>query len=381
MSGSSKDEPEALVVSMRRRPVMYLGNAGAGGLQAMIEEALGHVLFYAEERRVSTIEVVLYEDGSSSVSADSPGLPVQSDLEGGPPPATRAFLERDGWRSLYSHSPFGISMAARPGLPVLNALSAWLEVSFTQGGRGYRQRFERGTPVTPLEESGSGPRGPQGLTLHWLPDPQIFGEAVCSRRSLAERLRVLSYLLRGTRLALCVRPTGERIEYYSEEGLAEYVRLLNTGCRGRHPVVTAPHRGEYLSLDLAFQYAEGSGYRTVGFGNYHPTPYGGPFVKGLLRALAGELSVIHSQRFRESSEQLDFEADDVLPGLTAVVSVLLPEPMFGGATRGWLQNPELEPVVAETARAAVKAAAEQHPQLWWWLALDAGTTRWKRSKN
>lgn len=326
-------DPVAIAAAtVRRRPAMWVGRLDARGIHTLLFSLVESGLAEAVAGSASWVSVTLHEDRTFSVTDDGSGISVE------PVP------HRDNIPGLTVLFTFLYALRVEPVLGCLedglggqvsiaNFLGLWLEVQVTWGGRKYAQRFNRGIPVSEIEDLGPATPGDVGTRVRWLPDPEIFPGVEYDRAAIVNRLRTLSFLVPGVRLAFTDERTGETQVFLSKHGLADFVELLNTGRQAFHPPVCVQHRSEDLHLALALQYHDGMGTQILSFANHRNTNFGGAHEAALNKALLR----VWEEHFRQGAILLGSRTrpslKDALKGLCAVLAVRLRAPQFEGMTR------------------------------------------------
>ena len=340
---------------VRLRPGMYVGGTGQRALHHLVWEVVDNAVDEALAGHCTEIRVELDGDGVVTVADDGRGIPVGVNRQTGVSALELVFTR------LHAGGKFGgggykVSGGLHGvGASVVNALSAWLEVEVRREGHLWRQRYERGVTVTPVEQVRPLARDEAtGTTVRWRSDDTIFDPGVhLSPTTLAARLREKAYLVRGLRFTLRV-PGHEEQVFRSERGLADYVRELNEEREPVHPEVISLYAPDAdVPTEVALGWTASADERVYSFCNVVNTVDGGTHVSGLRRALTRCLNV-HAWETgrlkRDRGESL--EPKDVFEGLTAALSVMLEDPKFEGQTKGRLNNSEAQAAVQSVTQAA-----------------------------
>ena len=241
------------------------------------------------------------------------------------------------------------------GVSVVNALSEWCQVDVKRGGILYRQRYERGIPVTPLEEVDLVEDDDTGTITSFLPDLQVMETRDFNFDILAQRFREMAYLNRGMTISLRDERTDREVTFYFEGGLVSFVRYLNKD-RGRVMArpVSATREIDGVKVELAVQYNDGWNATEFSFANGINTVDGGMHITGFRSALTRTLNDYARKMNLLKEKDSNLTGDDVRQGLTAVVSVKIPNPQFEAQTKAKLNNAEVRPIV-ETVTADMLA--------------------------
>jgi len=330
--------------AVRRRPGMYIGDTGPRGLHHLVYEVVDNSIDEAMAGFCTEIEVCLKSDGSVSVTDNGRGIPTDIHPQTGRP-AAEVVLTKLHAGGKFDKKAYQVSGGLHGvGVSVVNALSEWLEVTIWRDGTTHRQRFERGIPVTDLEAGEPAER--RGTRIHFLPDSTIFSETVFSWDILSGRIRELAFLNPG--LCITLKDENEPKEkiFKYDGGIALFAEYLNRG----KTVLFAPPltvRGEKdgVIVEVSIQYNDSYLERIYAFANLIHTVEGGTHVSGFRTALTRAVNEMARRQklLREKDENLG--GDDLKEGLTAVISVKLPEPQFEGQTKTKLGNGEIKGIV------------------------------------
>ncbi len=337
---------------LRSRPTMYVGWTDANGLHSMACEVINNTAEQAQAGRATCLHVSLRTDGSILLADNGPGIPVGAKCD---PSTLQVILTRVGGCECGREAGhyrrvglFGI------GLAPVNGLSAWLDVTIRRGGRIWRQRYERGVPVTRLLDRGPTPAS--GTRIEFLPDSEIFGDAEFDAERLRTRLRNLAFLLPGLRTALRDHRRGERVEFYEPDGIVRRLSglkspLLPAPIHGRGVVVTREDGEVEIEWAATWQEVGGESEPTfLSFANLTATPRHGAHVEGVLAGLQRAFPW-------PAPRSLGWQR-----GLVAVISVTLAEPQFEGATRHRLGNRSLAPAIRDFVERTAREWARTHPR-------------------
>jgi DNA gyrase/topoisomerase IV subunit B len=367
--GEEAMNAENPLAGVRLRPAMYIGALGDWGLERLTGELLDNSVEQALLGLVDVIEVVRHADGSFSVSDDGPGIPVAAD-EDGIPVLTRFFTRLNLGHRLTREPRF-----ADPGgigLGCLNALSTCLDVTVHRDGGAWRQSFGRGEVLSPLTHE-AGVAG-KGTSIRVLPDAEFFDGVEYPARHVTNRLRTLSFLVPGLRLVWTDEVRAEWAEFHHFGGLGDFVELLNTGRRARHPPIVISQRRSSLHVHAAIQYNDAASTQILSFVNHYNTRRGGTHEEGLRRGIVRALNRQKPEQ-RESLEwrgRLQFK--HVGEGLTAVISVRLPRPCLAGCTRQRLEGEGIAAPVAAAVTRGIERFLQDHPGAWDRIAWERRLT-------
>jgi DNA gyrase subunit B len=323
--------------AVRRRPAMYVGSTGPEGLHHLVYEVVENSIDESLAGYCRSIEVVLYPDGSCSVTDDGRGIPVDTHPTLGRPACELVLT------TLHSGSKFGggayeVSGGLHGvGVSCVNALSSWTLLDVQRDGRSYHQEFARGKVTSDVVDKGPSDR--TGTRLHFLPDDTIFSSSL-SAEVLAPRLEELAFLHPGITIVLDDRKVGHRDEWQYETGIAGYALHLN---RGRTVLHDEPihFKGvqDGVEVEVALQWTTAYTEQLSGYVNSIHTPQGGSHISGLQAALTWAVNHYAEKRqllSRDAGE--DITGYDIREGLTAVLSLRMAEPEFEGQTKSTLSS-------------------------------------------
>ncbi|MBX6350989.1 MAG: DNA topoisomerase (ATP-hydrolyzing) subunit B [Clostridia bacterium] len=362
------DESEIQVLegleAVRRRPGMYIGTTGPRGLHHLVYEVVDNSVDEALAGSCTRIEVVLAADGSVSVADDGSGIPVGIHPKVGRP-ALEVVLTHLHAGGKFGGGHYKVTGGLHGvGVSVVNALSEWLVVTVHRDGRVYQQRYAHGVPQSDVEVVGETDR--TGTTVRFKPDPDIFEETEFHYDVLAQRMRELAYLNAGLTIAI----RDERREPPVEEvfrfdgGLSAFVAHLNKNKNPLHPEpIYLSGEREGVFVEAALQATDGYAENVFSFANTIHTVEGGTHEAGLKAALT---RVFNDYARRHGFLKNGVEAlagEDVREGLTAIVSVKLPEPQFEGQTKTKLGNSEVRGVVESIVGDGLGVFFEENPSV------------------
>jgi DNA gyrase subunit B len=349
--------------AVRVRPGMYIGATDQRGLHHLIQEVVDNSVDEVMAGFASTIQVVIHADSSVTISDDGRGIPVEkhhqrpdlSTLE-----VVMTILHAGG---KFGGGGYKISSGLHGvGVSVVNALSEWCQVDVKREGFHYRQRYERGVPVTPLVTVGSVPEGVQGNTTSFLPDLTVMETRDYSFDILAQRFREMAYLNRGMTISLRDERTDREATFYFEGGLTSFVRYLNKNrkCVQDRPVSTTREL-DGVKVELAVQYNDSWNATEFSFANGINTVDGGMHITGFRSALTRTLNDYARKVNLLKEKDSNLTGDDVRQGLTVVVSVKIPNPQFEAQTKAKLNNAEVRPAVETITAEMLTRYLEETP--------------------
>lgn len=346
--------------AVRKRPAMYIGDTGTRGLHHLVWEVVDNSVDEALAGYCRNIVVTMKVDGSISVADDGRGIPVdmhptekKSALE-----VALTMLHAGG---KFEKNAYKVSGGLHGvGVTCVNALSRWLEAEVTRDGYIHHMRFERGDPVTPLEVIGKASGA--GTRITFLPDSEIFPVTEFSWDTLANRLRELAFLNKGINITLRrEHPEREEVFHY-EGGIQEFVAHLNRNSTPIHPqVIYLEKERDGISAEIAFQWRDHYDESLFSYANNINTHEGGTHLSGFRGALTRTVNAYARSNKLVKDDKTDITGDDIREGLTAVVSVKVPEPQFEGQTKTKLGNGEVEGIVASIVNEQLGQFLEENP--------------------
>jgi len=348
---------------VRKRPAMYIGDTAAGGLHHLVYEVVDNAVDEALAGHCTEISVELHADDSVTVIDNGRGIPVDMHHELGLPAVTVVMTKLNAGGK-FDRDAYKVSGGLHGvGVSCVNALSERLLVEVYQDSRVHRQTFERGTPSSGLVDGGKTER--RGTRVTFKPDPEMFSETSYSYDILAKRLRELAFLNRG----LTIEVTDERADpakhesFHYEGGLREFIEELNRGRDIVQPeVLHVEGEQDRIEVEVALQFTASYAARIYTYCNNINTREGGTHLSGFKTALTRTLN-LYAKREDLLKKNQTPAGDDFREGITAVVSVKVPEPQFEGQTKQKLGNSDVQSVVEHVVGAQVSAYLEEHPKI------------------
>jgi DNA gyrase subunit B len=346
--------------AVRVRPAMYIGSTGVQGLHHLVYEVVDNSVDEALAGFCQNISVTLHLDNSVTVEDDGRGIPVDMHPTEGKP-AVEVVLTKLHAGGKFDKGVYKVSGGLHGvGVSVVNALSQWLEVEIYHDGNVYHQRFERGNPVTALEITGK--TGRRGTKVTFYPDAEIFETLEFSYDTLAARLQELAFLNRGLRIVLDDARTGRQQEFKYDGGIRSFVEYLNQSKTLLHPEpVYLLGERDGVRVEVALQYNDGYAEKTYSFANNINTIEGGTHLIGFKSALTRTVnSYAQANNILKNGDETP-SGDDVREGLTAIISVQVPEPQFEGQTKTKLGNSEIKGLVESLVNEHLGVYLEENP--------------------
>src|SRR5881296_3370144 len=329
--------------AIRKRPAMYIGSVDARGLHHLVHEVVDNSIDEAMAGFCKEIQVTLNADGSVTVADDGRGIPVDIHPKYGAP-GVEIVLSRMHSGGKFERKMYRVSGGLHGvGLSVVNGLSEWLEVRVKRDGQEHRMRFERGQKASDLEVAG--PAEGTGTIITFLPDAQVFETIEFDYDTLATRLRELAFLNASLRIIIVDKVHGRRDVFQYQGGIAEYVKWINRAKNPLHsPPITFAKQSNGTFVEVAMQYHDAYSESIFTFVNNIDTVEGGTHLIGFKAGLARAfIKYAKDNKYLKQGESL--EGDDVREGLTAILSIKIPEPQFEGQTKMKLGNSEMKGIV------------------------------------
>ena len=355
------------MAAVRKRPGMYIGDPGAGGLYQLVWETIDNSIDEALAGHCSEVLITIHPDNSLSVSDNGRGIPVA------PHPSSGKSTLEVVLTILHAGGKFDNQGAGAykksgglhgVGVSCVNAVSAWLVADIKRDGHHYRMRFERGEAKTPLETLGVSTE--RGTTIHFKPDVEVFGDnTVFDFKIIAARLRELAFLNSGVRINLQdLREEGKAEVFYSTDGLAAFVRYLNQGKDALHPVIHINRSTpEGIDVELAIQYNDSYDEQILCFANNIRNRDGGTHLEGFKTALTREFNTYAKTSGLLKADDKPPAGEDLREGLCAIVSVKLGDPKFSAQTKDKLINIEIAGIVQNLIGPAIKDYCAENPKI------------------
>jgi DNA gyrase subunit B len=357
--------------AVRKRPAMYIGDVGVKGLHHLVYEVVDNSIDEALAGYCKNIVVTIHEDNSVSVQDDGRGIPTgimikekRSALE-----VVMTVLHAGG---KFDKNTYKVSGGLHGvGVSCVNALSSRLLATIQRDGKVFEQEYRIGAPQYPVRETG--PSDKTGTRIHFWPDASIFIHTVYIKDILESRLRELSFLNKGVRIVLNdLREKDDNGNdyikiFYSEGGIVEFVEMLDKSA-GRNSlipkVIFVEGHDELtnVAVEVALNYNDSYSEHIYSYVNNINTIEGGTHVAGFRRALTRVFKSYGDRQHLFEKAKVEIEGDDFREGLSAIISVKVPEPQFEGQTKTKLGNNEVSGVVDSTVSKVLDAYLEENPR-------------------
>jgi len=350
--------------AVRKRPGMYIGSTSSKGLHHLVYEIVDNAVDEALAGYCDTIDVTINEDNSITVIDNGRGIPVGINKKKGVSSVEVVFT------ILHAGGKFGgggykVSGGLHGvGASVVNALSEWLNVEIFLDGKKYFQRYERGKAVNILEIVGDTEL--RGTTVTFLPDKDIFEETVYDYEVLKQRLREMAFLTKNLRIVLRDKREEEvkEKEFHYAGGIKEYVEYLNRHKDPLYPdIVYCEGKRDEVYVEVALQHNSTYTESCYSFVNNITTPEGGTHLAGFKNAITKTFNdYARSMKYLKDSD-VNLSGEDIREGLTAIISIKLPDPQFEGQTKQKLGNSEARGAVDNVVSEQLTYYLEQKPQV------------------
>lgn len=331
--------------AVRKRPGMYIGSTSARGLHHLVWEIVDNSIDEAMNGYADTIHVIVHKDNRVTVIDNGRGIPV------GIHPQTGKSTVETVLTVLHAGGKFGgegykVSGGLHGvGVSVVNALSEELEVEVRIGGKIYHQKYHTGVPERELTIIGETTPEDTGTTVTFKPDPTIFTETTeFDYDTLQSRIRELAFLNKGITLKLTDERTGKEEIFRYEGGIAEFVTHLNKNRETLHEPIYMQDSRDGIEVEIAIQYNDGFDTKLYSFANNIHTHEGGTHESGFKSALTRVINEYARKHNLLKENEGNLSGDDVREGLTAIISVKIPEPQFEGQTKTKLGNSEAKTI-------------------------------------
>ena len=352
--------------AVRKRPGMYIDDTSFRGLHHLVYEIVDNSIDEALAGYCTHIQVTIHKDNSITVEDDGRGIPTGINHKAGKPAVEVVFTV------LHAGGKFGgggykVSGGLHGvGASVVNALSDWLEVTIYSEGKVYKQQYERGKVCYPLKVVDTCPPDKTGTSVSFLPDETMFEVTEYDFKTLQTRLREMAFLTKGLKITL----TDERVEpvlskvYHYEGGIQEFVQYLNKSTTPIYDdIIYCEGIKDGVQVEVAFQHNDSYSENCYSFVNNINTHEGGTHLTGFKNALTRTFNDYARKNKLLKDTENNLSGEDIREGLTAIISVKISEPQFGGQTKHSLGNTEAKSAVDGIVSERLTVYLEQNPQV------------------
>ncbi|MFS0863842.1 DNA topoisomerase IV subunit B [Fredinandcohnia sp. 179-A 10B2 NHS] len=349
--------------AVRKRPGMYIGSTDSRGLHHLVYEIVDNSVDEALAGYGNHIIVKIHKDNSISVQDKGRGMPTGMHKMGKPTPEVIFTVLHAGGK--FGQGGYKASGGLHGvGASVVNALSEWLKVTIKRNGFVYEQRFENGgVPATTLENVGK--TNQSGTTIHFKPDPTIFSTITYNFETLSERLRESAFLLKGLKIEIIDERNDFQEVFHYENGIEAFVGYLNEEKDVLHPVISFEGEQNRIEVEYSFQFNDGYSENVLSFVNNVRTKDGGTHEAGSKTALTRAFNEYARKIGVLKEKDKNLDGSDIREGLTAIVSVRIPEELlqFEGQTKGKLGTSEARSAVDSVVSENLAYFFEENPDI------------------
>ncbi len=348
--------------AVRKRPGMYIGDTDDGsGLHHMVHEVVDNAVDEALAGFCEIITVTIHTDNSVTVTDDGRGIPVEMHpTEGRPTPEVVMTVLHAGGK--FDQDTYKVSGGLHGvGVSVVNALSDHLRLEIRRAGKVYQQDYARGAPVTEFKSIGATERSGTKLTFH--PDPEVFKITEFSYEQLSQRLREMTYLNSGLRIQLKDERTSREQEFCYEGGLSSFIEDLNTNkTLVNKDVIHFVDTREGIEVEVGMQWTDAYNDQIICFTNTIRNKDGGTHLTGFRQAITRTLNSYANAQKLSKDVKGSLSGEDLREGLSAVVSVKVPDPKFNNQPKDKLVSSEVAGAVASVVSERLQMFLERNPK-------------------
>jgi len=348
--------------AVRKRPAMYIGSTGKEGLHHLVWEIVDNSVDEAMAGICTQIKVIVHKDGSVSVEDDGRGFPV--DLH---PiykrPAVELVVTKLHAGGKFDKKSYAVSGGLHGvGISVVAALSTHMSVEVRREGKIHQQEYKIGKPLYDLKVIGKTDEKNTGSKVTFMPDATIFSTVDFDFNVLATRFREIAFLNAGLKISLYDERKDKKEDFHYEGGLMEFVKWLNRSKESLHKPIYFKKQNDSVVAEVSIQYTASYQQNIFGFVNTINTVEGGTHIAGFKTALTRVINdYATKQNILKGKENLT--GDDVREGITAVISIKIPEPQFEGQTKTKLGNSEIKGIMDSLSTAALSEFFEENPAI------------------
>jgi len=348
--------------AVRKRPAMYIGSTGVAGLHHLVYEVIDNSIDEALAGYCDSIEVTINQDGSVTVIDNGRGIPVDIHPTQNKP-ALEVVMTTLHAGGKFDKKVYRVSGGLHGvGVSVVNALSLWCEVEIWRDGKRYIQRYRRGVPEAEVRTIGQTDRS--GTKVTFLPDPKIFDTTDFSFDILSQRLRELAFLNPGVHISIKDEKSAKQHVFQYEGGISSFVEYVDEERSPLHrPPIYFKRQRDSVSVELAMQYTESYSENIFTYVNNVNTVEGGTHLIGFKAALTRVLNAYAQRENMLKAMKTSLSGEDVREGLTAVLSIKMPDPQFEGQTKTKLGNSNIRGIVESLVTESLTEFFEENPSV------------------
>lgn len=360
------------LTAVRKRPGMYIGSTGVRGLHHLIYEIVDNSIDEAMAGYCSEIKVIIHEDNSVTVEDNGRGIPTEKH-NGSEVSALEVVMTKLHAGGKFDSKSYKVSGGLHGvGVSVVNALSKKLEISVHRNNKIHFQTYKIGIAETPVKIIGDTKK--TGTSIKFWPDDEIFDETIFDYNTIKLRLKELAFLNKGISINFIDERENKEDKFYYEGGIKSFVEYLNKTKKPFHDIIYINSKKKDVEIEVAIQYTEAYSETLYSFVNNINTHEGGTHLSGfkaaLTRSLNNYLSANESKFFNNRGKkkgkglsELKLSSDDVREGLSAIISVKIPEPQFEGQTKTKLGNSEVKGLVDSSVFDSLSTFFEENPKI------------------
>ena len=353
--------------AVRKRPGMYIGDTSTKGLHHCVYEIVDNAVDEALAGFCTEIKVIIHVDNSVTVVDDGRGIPVGIHPKEGISAAEIAYTKlHAGGKFNEEGGAYKVSGGLHGvGAAVVNALSKWVKLEIKKDGKLHSVQFDHGVSKEPLKILGDlDDPGNTGTTVTFKADNEIFEIHEYNYETLANRFREMAFLNKGLKISLKDERTEKKDVFCYEGGLSQFVEYVNRAKNPIHKkVIYFTQSREDHEVEIAMQWTDAYSESLLGYANAICTPEGGTHISGFKTAITRVLNQYAKENKLLKNIKVNLTGDDMREGLTAIISVKLPELQFEGQTKSKLGNSEVEGIVNSLVGESLKSFLEENPKL------------------
>jgi DNA gyrase subunit B len=351
--------------AVRKRPGMYIGSTGIRGLHHLIYEVMDNSVDEALAGEADTVDIVIHPDNRVTVTDNGRGIPVDVMEKEGKPAAEVVLTVLHAGGKFGDGGGYKVSGGLHGvGVSVVNALSEHLDLTVWRDGFEHTQSYERGTPTGPLTKGEKTDR--RGTSITFLPDLEIFETIEYDHSTLETRFREMAFLTKGLKITFTdERGEGTKVEFQYEGGIRDFVTYLHSqGTKEavQKKVIYIEDEGDGGEVEVAMQWNSSYQESLLSFANNINTHEGGSHLSGFRSALTRTINAYAKDKGLLKEKDGNLQGEDIREGLTAIISVKIPDPQFEGQTKTKLGNPPVEGFVQQAVNRGLAEFLEENPQ-------------------